>query len=87
MNKVIIYTTTYCGFCVAAKKLLKDLEIPFLEIDVTTDDEKRVWLVQRTGQRTVPQILIGDKPIGGYTDLAAKSRSGELQALLASVPS
>lgn len=63
--------------------LLKDRAIPFEEIDVTGDDEKRQWLVQRTGRRTVPQIFIGDEAIGGFDDLHALDRSGELAKKLA----
>lgn len=68
-NNVQIYTTNYCGYCDAAKRLLREKAIPFKEIDVTNNDEKRQWLVETTGQRTVPQIFFDDKPIGGYTDL------------------
>jgi glutaredoxin 3 len=78
VEPVRIYTTDYCGFCRRAKELLTRKQIPFEEIDVTGDDSQREWLVEATGRRTVPQIFIGDEPIGGYTDLAALDRSGEL---------
>lgn len=80
---VRIYTTSYCGFCRAAKDLFTRRKVAFQEIDVTEDDEKRDWLVETTGRRTVPQIFIGEKSIGGYDDLAALDRKGELEALLA----
>jgi glutaredoxin 3 len=78
VQPVRIYTTDYCGFCRKAKELLTKRQIPFREIDVTGDDAQREWLVDATGRRTVPQIFIGEEPIGGYTDLAALDRSGEL---------
>ncbi len=51
-------------------------------IDVSGDDEKREWLVETTGRRTVPQVFINDQPVGGYTDLVALDRSGGLDPLL-----
>ncbi len=82
MKPVKIYTTHYCPYCHRAKALLDRLHIAFEEIDVEGDDEMRAWLVQSTGRRTVPQIFIGDEPIGGFTDLQALERSGELRAKL-----
>ena len=67
-----------------AKRLLMSLDLEFEEIDVSYDAEKRFWLVEETGQRTVPQIFIGGQPIGGYTELAALNRSGALEKMVAS---
>jgi glutaredoxin 3 len=78
MTDVKIYTTRMCGYCVAAKRLLSARGIPYEEIDVTGDDDKRAWLVEVTKRRTVPQIFIGEEAIGGYDDLAELDRSGEL---------
>ena len=78
MKKVTIFTTPWCGYCHRAKGLLKKLKIPFEDIDVSGDTEKRQWLVQTTGQRTVPQIFIGDDSIGGCDELHALHRSGQL---------
>lgn len=78
MRPVKIYTTSYCPYCHRAKQLLRDRKIPFEEIDCEGDDETREWLIEATGQRTVPQIFFGEEPIGGYTDLAALDRSGGL---------
>ena len=78
MKQVRVYTTRICGYCVMAKRLLKSLDIAFEEIDVSHDYEARHWLVTATGQRTVPQIFIGDQSIGGYTELAAMNRNGQL---------
>jgi len=83
MKAVTVYTTTYCGFCVAAKTLLKSKDIPFQEIDVTSDQALRQDIVKRSGQRTVPQIFIGDESIGGFTELKALSDKGELTSKLA----
>jgi glutaredoxin 3 len=83
MRPVKIYTTTYCPYCVRAKDILKKHAVPFQEIDVSDDDERRRWLVENTGQRTVPQIFFGDESIGGCNDLEAVVKAGKLQALLA----
>lgn len=83
MQPVRIYTTTYCGFCVRAKDLLSKKGVPFQEIDVTEDDAERARLVEASGgQRTVPQIFIGETHVGGYTDLVKLDSEGRLQALL-----
>jgi len=81
--RVVMYSTTYCGYCVRAKMLLNRKRIPFTEIDVTHDDEKRAWLVAATGRRTVPQIFIDDKSIGGFEELAQLDRQGALEGLAA----
>ena len=75
---VRIYVTSWCPYCVAAKRLLKERRIPYVEIDVGGDMPKRAWLVEATGRRTVPQIFIHGESIGGYDDLAALDRSGVL---------
>jgi glutaredoxin 3 len=76
--EVTVYTTRICPYCVAAKRLLGERGIAYREIDVTGDDDKRAWLLDTTKRRTVPQIFIGESPIGGFDDLAAMDRSGEL---------
>ncbi len=82
MADVKIYVTDYCPYCVRAKGLLNRKKIPFTEINVEGDDAKRAWLVSATKQRTVPQIFIDDRPIGGCDDLHALDRSGQLDKLL-----
>ena len=85
MARVVIFSTTSCGFCSAAKGLLKQRGIDFDEIDVTSDFDARAKLVEKAeGRRTVPQIFIDDKPIGGFTDLRALDQSGQLKEMLAS---
>jgi glutaredoxin 3 len=78
MKPVKIYLTHWCPYCNRAKALLDLREIAYEEIDVDGDQETRAWLRQATGQRTVPQIFVGDEPIGGYTELASLDRTGEL---------
>ena len=81
--RVVVYTTTYCAYCVRAKSLLSRKGIPFSEIDVSNDAKKRAWLVETTGRRTVPQIFIDGNDIGGSDELHALDRDGELDRLLA----
>ncbi len=75
---VKVYTTKICPYCFRAKALLEKRGIAFEEIDVSGDHDKRAWLVKATGQKTVPQIFIGETPVGGSDDLAALDRAGEL---------
>lgn len=80
--EVRIYTTGYCGFCRMAKSLLDRKGVVYQEIDVTEDMETRSWLVRETGRRTVPQIFIGDRAIGGYDELSALEARGDLEGML-----
>ena len=80
--EVVIYTTRVCGYCQAAKSLLRGKGVDFREIDVSGDDVQRDELVRRTGQRTVPQIFIGTRHVGGFEDLSALDQRGELDPLL-----
>ena len=82
MAHVVIYTKDVCPYCDAAKALMRKKGVAYEEIDVTGDDAKRAWLVETTGQRTVPQIFIDGTPYGGFTDVAALDRAGKLDALL-----
>jgi glutaredoxin 3 len=83
MAKVEIYTTPWCPYCNAAKSLLDEKGVPYEEVDVL-DDTLRVAMVERAhGRRTVPQIFIGDTHVGGYDDMAALDRRGQLDPLLA----
>lgn len=84
MAKVELYTTSSCPFCVRAKSLLKSKGIPFVEIDVTDDAELRQKMVELSGgRRTVPEIFINGKIVGGYDELKALNDRGELDPLLA----
>lgn len=83
MSKVRIYTTPNCGYCVAAKRFLTSVKhVEYEEIDVARDSAKRAWLVSTTGQHTVPQIFVGERSIGGYTDMRALDSQGQLDPLL-----
>jgi glutaredoxin 3 len=82
--KVEIYTTTFCPFCVRAKRLLKSKGVEFAEIDVTHDDALRAKMVEMSGgRRTVPEIFIDGKIVGGFDELKALDDRGELDALIA----
>jgi glutaredoxin 3 len=83
MAQVVIYTTRICPYCVQAKKLFQRKNIAYQEIDVSNDPATRMQLVERTKQRTVPQIFINDQHIGGCDDLYALERQGALDPLLA----
>jgi glutaredoxin 3 len=84
--KVIVYTKRSCPFCVRAKHLLDRKGVRYEEIDVDGKDELRVWLAETTGQKTVPQIFAGDRPLGGFTDLDALERAGKLDPILRGEP-
>lgn len=83
MADVRIYTTATCPYCHAALGLLRAKGVPFEQIDVGGKPDTRAWLAEVTGRGTVPQIFVGERSIGGYTDLALLDRRGELDALLA----
>ena len=81
---ITIYTTPLCGYCFAAKDLLRRRGVDFTEIDVMSDPERRREMTARSGGgRTVPQIFIGASHVGGFTELRALERSGDLDQLLA----
>ena len=83
MSKVRIYTTPFCPHCVRAKALLAKKGITFEEIDVYTDADARKDMQARTsGARTVPQIFVGDRHVGGSDELYALDKAGELDLLL-----
>lgn len=83
MQTVEIYTTSLCGYCHAAKRLLSEKGVSFREIDVSSDAALREQMMQRAGGRhTVPQIFIGNTHIGGCDDLYALEQAGKLKPLL-----
>jgi glutaredoxin 3 len=82
VTRVDIYTTPSCSFCVRAKRLLDARGIPFREIDVADDDDLRAEIIARTGRRTVPQIFIDGRSIGGFEELAALDTAGDLAPLV-----
>jgi len=83
MPAVTIYLTAWCGWCTRAKSLLRSKGVDeWTEIDVEALPGGWTELTERTGGRTVPQIFVGDRRIGGFDDLAALDRAGELDSLL-----
>ncbi|MAN53221.1 MULTISPECIES: glutaredoxin 3 [unclassified Marinimicrobium] len=82
MAKVVMYTTAVCPFCVNAKHLLEGKGVAFEEIRVDRDPSLRKKMMADSGQRTVPQIWIGDAHVGGFTDLWALDKSGKLDDML-----
>ena len=84
MKTVEIYTTPFCGFCKAAKRLLERKGVSYSEIDVSVAPARRQEMTQRAkGRRTVPQIFVGQQHVGGFDDLYALEQSGKLGPLLA----
>lgn len=79
---VKMYTRKGCGYCTAAERLLAAKGIPYEQIDCTGDNKTRAWLLEATGRSTVPQIFIDGTPIGGYDDLSALDRRGDLDKML-----
>jgi len=83
MPKVIMYTTGFCPYCKMAENLLHSKGVEEIEkIRVDLDSDQRLKMMEKTGRRTVPQIYIGDKHIGGYDDLVRLDHQGELMPLL-----
>ena len=83
MKKVVIYTGPMCNFCSAAKHLLNKKKINYEEIDIGYDDKKREEMLKKSnGAKTIPQIFIEEKHIGGYVELKALENKGELDTLL-----
>jgi glutaredoxin 3 len=79
-----MYSTGACPFCVMAEKLLRAKGVADIDkVRVDLDPSRRDEMMQRTGRRTVPQIYIGDRHVGGFDDLAALDRAGGLDPLLA----
>lgn len=84
MAKVVIYTTPYCPYCIAAKRLLGSKDVEFEEIDVSGDPRLRAEMTKLSGGRyTVPQIFIDGTPVGGFDEIHALDRQGRLDGLLA----
>jgi len=83
-ERVLVYSQPFCGYCSAAKRLLTAKGATFTEIDVMFEAGRRDEMVERSGgRRTVPQIFIDGRHIGGYDDLSALDKAGELDRLLA----
>ena len=82
-NSIILYSSPFCGYCTAAKRLLKNKGADFFEINVLFNTERREQMIKLSGRRTVPQIFIGGQHVGGYAELSELDNNGELNTLLA----
>jgi glutaredoxin 3 len=83
MAQVEMYTTMFCPYCTRARTLLRNKGVPFVDIDILEQPERRAEMIQRAGGRsTVPQIFIDGAHIGGCDDLVALDRAGELDLRL-----
>lgn len=85
MAKVEVYTADYCPYCTKAKALLSAKGVDFTEVEIAKDDDK-AWADLRekaNGMRTIPQIFIDDKHVGGFADIDKLNKNGELDKLLA----
>lgn len=82
MPKIEMYTSAHCAYCVAAKSLLKSKGLDYAEIRIDADPARLDEMLARAQRRTVPQIFVNDRFIGGYDDLVAAERSGELARLI-----
>ncbi len=83
MVQINMYVTTWCPYCTQAKLLLESLGQEWTEINIDKKGLSRYDLAKLTGGYTVPQIIIGDQPVGGFSELFALHQSGKLQAILA----
>lgn len=85
MAKILMYSSTVCPYCINAERLLKNKGVTAIEkINVDAQPELRQQMMEKTGRRTVPQIYIDDRHIGGFDDLRALDLAGGLDPLLAS---
>jgi glutaredoxin 3 len=82
VSNITLYTTGFCGYCVAAKNFLKSKGHSWTEIRVDTDPVQRAVMMEKTRRTSVPQIIINGTHVGGYEELVALDRSGGLQPLL-----
>jgi glutaredoxin 3 len=82
MTPVTVYTTDPCSFCKRLKGLLDARGVAFQEINLTKDPAGRMELVQKTGMMSFPQVVVGDRLIGGFSELLAAEEDGRLEELL-----
>ena len=83
MHEVVIYSRPYCGYCDLAKSLLEQKGVSYSEVNVHDDRSRMTEMIDRSGGRmTFPQIFIGERHVGDFTDLASLERRGQLDALL-----
>jgi len=83
MAKVLMYTSAYCPYCTSAERLLHSKGVTEIEkVQIDTAPELKIAMMEKTGRRTVPQIYIGERHVGGFDDLRALDLAGELDPLL-----
>ncbi len=82
MSTVRVYSKKNCPYCVRAKALLDKKGVAYEEIDVEGNDDLRIWLAEASGQKTVPQIFVGERPLGGFSDIDALEKQGKLEPVL-----
>jgi glutaredoxin 3 len=82
MPEVTVYTTGFCGYCTQVMALLERRGIPFTEVNVEDHPGLPAQLLARSGRRTLPQVYVGERYIGGAAELAALDRSGELDGII-----
>ena len=84
MPQIIMYTTATCPYCLNAERLLRNKGVQEIDkVRVDLEPQRRLEMMEKTGRRTVPQIWIGDRHIGGFDELRALDLAGELDSLLA----
>jgi glutaredoxin 3 len=84
MRRVVVYTGDFCGYCDRAKALLDRKGVPYEEVRLPSrDPHARLRLAELTGGYTIPQIVVGGRPIGGWDQLQALERAGRLDEVLA----
>lgn len=81
-KKIILYVKDWCLYCWCAKRLLKHKGYAFEVVDVTNDPEHRAWLAEASGQKTLPQVFIGERSVGGFDSIKTLNSSGELDRLV-----
>jgi glutaredoxin 3 len=83
MSEITVYTTEPCSFCARVKGLLKARGVEFSEINLSKDPVGRMELAQRTGMMSFPQVVVGDRLLGGFAEVQDAANSGALDELLA----
>jgi len=84
---IVMYVKATCPFCVAARNLLRSKNVDWNEVPIDREPDKRAEMIDRSGRRTVPQIFIGDRHVGGFDDLKALDEEGALDRVLSAVSS
>jgi glutaredoxin 3 len=82
MDPVTIYTTDPCSFCSRVKGLLASRGLEYVEVNLTKDPAGRLELVEKTGMMSFPQVVVGDRLIGGFKELLEAEQDGRLDELL-----